>query len=150
MKVFRTLWVKMVLETGSCSVTSVHATGIGEMCRSHAKSRSLFGFHQMTIQKSQEQMDHICTKGTLRRSLLIVRVRRETDVSSDHYLLTTTVKLILKGLSGTTSKPILCYNTNIFKDPGIGSTVEALFATTFLRNQPYFQTPLRNPVLNVT
>ena len=46
--------------------------------------------------KTENQIDHICISQKFRRSWRDVRVMRGTDVSSDHHLVTTTMRLRLK------------------------------------------------------
>ena len=52
---------------------------------------------------TENQIDHICTSRKFRRSWRDVRVMRGADVSSDHHLLLTTVRLRLKRFTNANS-----------------------------------------------
>ena len=46
--------------------------------------------------RTENQIDHICISRKIRRSLRDVRVLRGADVSSDHHLVVTVMRLLLK------------------------------------------------------
>ena len=52
---------------------------------------------------TENQIDHICISRKFRRSWRDVRVMRGADVSSDHHLLMTTVRLCLKNFTNANS-----------------------------------------------
>ena len=67
-------------------------------------------------QTTVNQIDHICVSKKFRRSLLDVKVQRGADVSSDHYLLTSTVQLKLKRQEKEAT-PRIKYNINALQNP---------------------------------
>ena len=65
-------------------------------------------------QQILNQIDHICVSKKFRSSLLDVKVQRGADVNSDHYLLSSKLKLKLKSLPKERN-PREKYNTNALK-----------------------------------
>ena len=63
---------------------------------------------------TENQIDHICISQKFRRSWKDVRVMRGADVSSDHHLLTTTVRLRLRRYS-TTKDSRTKYNVGLLR-----------------------------------
>ena len=64
---------------------------------------------------TENQIDHICISRKFRRSWQDVRVMRGADVSSDHHLLMTTVKLRLKRFT-TANSTRTKYNVGLLRD----------------------------------
>ena len=64
---------------------------------------------------TENQIDHICISRKSRRSWQDVRVMRGADVSSDHHLLMTTVKLHLKRFTAANSTRTK-YNVGLLRD----------------------------------
>ena len=64
---------------------------------------------------TENQIDRICISRKFRRSWQDVRVMRGADVSSDHHLLMTTVKLRLKRLT-TANSTRTKYNVGLLRD----------------------------------
>ena len=64
---------------------------------------------------TENQIDHICISRKFRRSWQDVRVMRGADVSSDHHLLMTTVKLRLKRFTAANSIRTK-YNVGLLRD----------------------------------
>ena len=62
------------------------------------------------------QIDHICISRKFRRSWRDVRVMRGADVSSDHHLLETTVKLRLKRYNNNTNNTRTKYNVGLLRN----------------------------------
>ena len=61
------------------------------------------------------QIDHICISKKFRRSLLDVKVQRGADVNSDHFLLSSSVKLKLKQQQATRN-PRIKYDISALQD----------------------------------
>ena len=66
-------------------------------------------------QATLNQIDHICISKKFRRSLLDVKVQRGADVSSDHFLLSSIVKLKLKKQQSA-QNPRIKYNISALQD----------------------------------
>lgn len=66
--------------------------------------------------RDKNQIEHLMINGRWRRSLLVVKVRREADVGSDHHLVT--ARVIMK-LRKTGHKPLVSrqFNTVRLQDP---------------------------------
>ena len=99
--------------TGYEDIMGTH--GLGQMNENGERFADLYALNQLVIGGSifphkcihkatwispnhitENQIDHICISRKFRRSWQDVRVMRGADVSSDHHLLMTTVKLRLK------------------------------------------------------
>uniref|UniRef100_A0A8C3IT77 Endonuclease/exonuclease/phosphatase domain-containing protein n=1 Tax=Chrysemys picta bellii TaxID=8478 RepID=A0A8C3IT77_CHRPI len=65
---------------------------------------------------TENQIDHVCISKKFRRSLQDVRVRRGTDVASDHHLVVARLKLKLKKNWIDTSDRRAKYNVSLLKD----------------------------------
>ena len=65
---------------------------------------------------TENQIDHICISRKFRRSWRDVRVMRGADVSSDHHLLATTVKLRLKRYDNNTTSTRTKYNVGLLRN----------------------------------
>ena len=65
---------------------------------------------------TENQIDHICISRKFRRSRRDVRVMRGADVSSDHHLLATTVKLRLKRYNNNPNNTRTKYNVGLLRN----------------------------------
>ena len=112
----------------------MEAHGLGQMNENGERFADLCALNQLVIGGSifphkrihkatwispnhvmENQIDHICISCKFRRSWQDVRVMRGADVSSDHHLLMTTVKLRLKRFT-TASSTRTKYNVGLLRD----------------------------------
>ena len=66
--------------------------------------------------RTENQIDHICISQKFRRSWLDARVMRGADVSSDHYLVTTTMRLRLKKRYANAYNTRTRYNVGLLRN----------------------------------
>ena len=66
--------------------------------------------------RTENEIDHICISQKFRRSWLDVRVMRGADVSSDHYLVTTTMRLRLKQRYANAYNTRTRYNVGLLRN----------------------------------
>ena len=71
--------------------------------------------------RDKNQIDHLMVKGTWRRSLQDVRVRRGADVGSDHHLVTANLKLKLRR-NGPDKTRQQRFDVRKLKEPRVKST----------------------------
>ena len=108
--------------------------GLGQMNENGERFADLYALNQLVIGGSifphkrihkatwispnhvrENQIDHICISRKFRRSWQDVRVMRGADVSSDHHLLMTTVRLRLKRFT-TANSTRTKYNVGLLRD----------------------------------
>ena len=118
--------------TGYEDIMGTH--GLGQMNENGKRSADLCALKQLVIGGSifphkrihkatwispnhvtENQIDHICISCKLRRSWRDVRMMRGADVSSDHHLLMTTVRLRLKRFT-TVNSTRTKYNVGLLRD----------------------------------
>ena len=85
--------------------------------------------------RTENQIDHICISRRFRRSWRDVRVRRGADVSSDHHLVVTAVRLRLKKFTYANSNTQTRYNVGLLR------TAQEQRHTNSIPDQPFQQVP---------
>ena len=79
---------------------------------------------------TENQIDHICISRKFRRSWRDVRVMRGADVSSDHHLLLTTIRLRLKRYHQSTNTRVR-YNTGLLRDKNTQASFQISLSNRF-------------------
>ena len=79
---------------------------------------------------TENQIDHICISRNFRRSCMDVRVCRGADVSSDHHLLVTAVRLRLKKYSTINTKQTK-YNVGLLRNGDTGEAFKIYLTNKF-------------------
>ena len=141
--------------TGYSEVMGTH--GLGQMNNNGERFADLCSLNQLMIGGSifphkrihkatwispdhvtENQIDHICICKKFRRSCKDVRVKRGADVSSDHHLLMTTVRLRLKKY-GTAGTARTRYNVGLLREKEVKSSFQLNLSNRFLPLQEQFE-----------
>ena len=119
--------------TGYEDVMGTH--GLGQMNKNGERFADLCALNQLVIggsilphklihkatwrspdHRTENQIDHICISRKFRRSWRDVRVLRGADVSSDHHLVVTAVRLRLKKYTDANSNTRTRYNVGLLRN----------------------------------
>lgn len=117
--------------------------GLGQMNENGERFADLCALNQLVIGGSifphkphgdpqtterENQIDHICISRKFRRSWRDVRVMRGADVSSDHHLVTTTMRLRRKRYANT-NKTRRRYNVGLLRKKDTRTAFRSAFPT---------------------
>ena len=93
------------------------------------------GIHKATWKfpdhRTENQIDHICISWKFRRSWQEVRVLRGADVSSDHHLVVTVVRLRLKKYTYASSNTRTRYNVGLPRHKDTQTAFQISFSNRF-------------------